>query len=68
MRIQLDGEDEGVEKYIESEAERLGISLEEAAKKVGKRYIERQNILIESKRPEIETEIYEEKGTGTLGR
>ena len=47
MRMELDQEDEAVQNHIQNEAERLGISIEEAAEKVKKRYDERQRILLE---------------------
>jgi adenylosuccinate synthase len=53
MRMQLDIEDEAVERYIKSESERMGTSIKEATEKVKKRYSERQKILIEGTKQEI---------------
>jgi hypothetical protein len=67
MKIQLDIDDEAVEKYIKSESEKLGISVEDATEKIEKRYIERQQ-LIESIKHEIDIQHDEGKGTGTDGK
>jgi adenylosuccinate synthase len=61
MRMQLDIEDEAVEKYIKSESERMGISIKDATERVKKRYSERQQILIEGTKREIDIPDYEEK-------
>lgn len=67
MKMKLDQEDEGIRDYIRTEAERLGIPLEDAAEKVKKRYDERQRHLLDDIRyPEIFEA--EEKKTGTTGR
>jgi hypothetical protein len=67
MRMQLDREDEAVQTYIQNESERLGISPEETAERVTKRYYERQRILQDGTKY-LETLEQEEKGTGTTGR
>jgi len=52
MRMRLDQDDDIIQNYIQSEAERLGISPESAFEKVEKKYYERQKLLIENIKPQ----------------